>query len=155
MTKLTVSSGGSKIDNRMKKLLTIFLCVFFSYLYSQKNESDKVVSLMKLQEEAWNKGDIEGFMKYYWKSDSLKFIGRSGITYGWQKTLDNYKKSYPDKAAMGQLVFEINTKEQLSKEAIYIIGKWSLIKDKPAGGYFTLLWKKIKGEWVIVADHTS
>lgn len=136
-------------------LLILFFTFSATFSFSQSKDVKEVESLMKKQESAWNTGDIEGFMKYYWKSDSLKFIGKSGITYGWQKTLDNYKKSYPGKTAMGQLTFELNTKEQLSKTSIYIIGKWSLAKDKPAGGYFTLLWKKIKGEWVIVADHTS
>jgi ketosteroid isomerase-like protein len=124
-------------------------------IWSQPKAEDEIAGLMKKQEVAWNNGDIEGFMKYYWNSDSLKFIGSKGITYGWQKTLDNYKKGYPDKAAMGTLTFEISTKEMLSESVVFIVGKWSLAKDKPAGGYFTLLWKKIKGEWVIVVDHTS
>ena len=139
----------------MKKLIGFILFIFAgSQLIAQKNSAE-VYALMKKQELAWNAGDIEGFMKYYWKNDSLKFIGKSGITYGWQKTLDNYKKNYPDKTAMGKLTFVIKDNEQLSKSSVYIIGSWNLEKEKPAGGYFTLLWKKIKGEWVIVADHTS
>ena len=115
----------------------------------------KVLSLMKIQEAAWNNGNVTEFMTYYWKSDSLKFIGSKGITYGWQKTLNNYLKSYPTKEAMGLLKFTILEASQLSKNSIYIIGKWELSKEKPVGGHFTLLWKKIKGDWVIVADHTS
>jgi len=133
----------------------IFLFVLNLTSLSQNKASKEVTDLMKKQEIAWNAGDVEGFMKYYWKSDSLKFIGKSGITYGWQKTLDNYKKNYPDKAAMGILTFEINTKEELSKNSVFIIGKWSLKRENSVGGYFTLLWKKINGQWVIVADHTS
>jgi hypothetical protein len=110
---------------------------------------------MKTQEQSWNEGNIKAFMEYYWKNDSLKFIGSKGITYGWQKTLDNYLKSYPNKETMGILTFDIKEATQLSKRSIYIIGQWSLKKEKPAGGYFTLLWKKIEGKWVIVADHTS
>ena len=117
---------------------------------------------MMIQQKAWNTGDIKGFMAYYWKSDSLKFIGSKGITYGWQKTLDNYIKGYPDKEAMGQLTFTIIECTQLSDNSVYVIGKWELAKDasassatKPTGGHFTLLWKKIEGKWVIVADHTS
>jgi ketosteroid isomerase-like protein len=115
----------------------------------------QVRTAMAEQELSWNRGDIKGFMNYYWKSDSLKFIGSKGITYGWQKTLDNYRKGYPDKAAMGILTFEVLECTQLSPTAIYVIGKWNLKKEKPSGGHFTLLWKKIDGEWVIVADHTS
>lgn len=138
----------------MRNLILVFSLFLVGNIFSQKNAIE-VEKLMKIQEDAWNRGDIEGFMKYYWKSDSLKFIGKSGITYGWQKTLDNYKKSYPDKVTMGKLTFVIKGKEELSDKAVYIIGSWNLEREKPVGGYFTLLWKKIKGEWVIVADHTS
>ncbi|HWY10060.1 MAG TPA: nuclear transport factor 2 family protein [Bacteroidia bacterium] len=111
---------------------------------------------MKKQEVAWNKANIDGFMQYYWNSDSLRFIGKSGITYGWQKTLDNYKKNYPSPEAMGILTFENITVEQLSQTHIFVIGKWDLKrKTGDVGGHYSLLWKKIKGKWVIVADHTS
>lgn len=110
---------------------------------------------MKEQESSWNSGDIPAFMQHYWHNDSLMFIGSKSVTYGWQKTLDNYLKGYPDKAAMGTLKFTIVKSEQLSPESIYIIGKWELAREKPVGGHFTLLWKKITGKWVIVADHTS
>ncbi len=138
------------------KFFIILYFVLISAIYNAQNKSSsEIVDLMKKQELAWNAGDIDGFMKYYWKDDSLKFIGSKGITYGWQKTLDNYKKNYPNKEAMGILTFEIKTNEQLSKTSVFIIGSWNLKKEKSVGGYFTLLWKKIKGEWVIVADHTS
>ena len=110
---------------------------------------------MDIQEKAWNNFDIQGFMSYYWNNDSLKFIGSRGITYGWKNTLDNYLKGYPTQEAMGILKFTIAEATQLSKNSIYVIGKWELTKEKPVGGYFTLLWKKINGNWVIVCDHTS
>ena len=149
----------------MKKLSLIF-CLFGSLLATaQRNSNDIAIvkNNMNLQEESWNRGDIPGFMTYYWNNDSLKFIGSKGITYGWKKTLDNYIKSYPDKAAMGILKFTIIEASQLSKSNIYVIGKWELTKDtsagsvtsKSVGGYFTLLWKKINNQWVIVSDHTS
>ncbi|MCE3259095.1 MAG: L-asparaginase [Bacteroidetes bacterium] len=139
----------------MKPLLTVFLCILSLSVFPQK-EVATVRSLMNKQQDAWNQFNIEGFMAYYWKSDSLKFIGSKGLTYGWQKTLDNYKKGYPDKDAMGQLTFEINSAELLGKSAVYVIGKWNIHKkDSDVGGYFTLLWKKINNAWVIVADHTS
>ena len=138
----------------MKKpaIILLLLCCIYSKAQTDVNA---VLDTMKEQEKAWNNGDVKGFMDYYWKSDSLKFIGSKGITYGWQKTLDNYIKSYPDKKAMGILKFNILSFEQLSNTCIYIIGKWQLEKEKPVGGHFTLLWKKIDGQWVIVADHTS
>jgi hypothetical protein len=136
------------------KTLTLFFCFFFSFAYSQK-AVQRVLQNMKEQESSWNKGDIKGFMLHYWKSDSLKFIGSKGITYGWQKTLDNYLKGYPTKEAMGILKFSVVEATQLSRKSVYVIGKWELQKDKPAGGYFTLLWKKVNARWVIVSDHTS
>jgi ketosteroid isomerase-like protein len=139
------------------KLILLALVLNTGFLYSQTETTQilKVEHNMKAQELAWNKGDINGFMEYYWKSDSLKFIGSKGITYGWQKTYDNYINGYPTKEAMGILTFTIKEITQLSKTSIYVIGQWQLSKEKPSGGYFTLLWKKINGQWVIVADHTS
>lgn len=141
----------------MHKLILIALLINTSLLFSQKekNQMNEVVNNMKAQELAWNNADIADFMKHYWKSDSLKFIGSKGITYGWQKTYDNYVKGYPTKEAMGILTFTIKEITQLSKTSIYVIGQWDLKKEKPSGGYFTLLWKKINGQWVIVSDHTS
>lgn len=135
-----------------------FLFILLTDCFYGQNKADiaAVTENMKQQEAAWNKADLEGFMAYYWKNDSLKFIGSKGVTYGWQTTLDNYKKNYPNQDAMGVLTFQNNTIEQLAPDKIFVIGKWSLKrKDADVGGYYTLLWKKIKGKWVIVVDHTS
>ncbi len=143
----------------MKKyLLLLNLSLLSASFYSQtKNNLVSIIEkTMHEQELAWNKGDIDGFMATYWNSDSLKFIGKGGITFGWKNTLENYKKSYPDKAAMGELNFAIISVEQLSENMCYVIGTWNLkLKKGNTGGYYTLLWKKIKGKWVIVTDHTS
>jgi hypothetical protein len=142
------------VKNLFMKNILLILC-FITLNCNAQDEIKSVTVNMKNQEISWNNGDIPGFMKYYWNNDSLKFIGSKGITYGWQKTLDNYKKTYPDKKAMGELRFTILESTQLSKDAIFIIGKWELLKEKPAGGHFTLLWRKINGQWFIVSDHTS
>ena len=124
---------------------------------SCSNSSDKeaIMKVMYKQEADWNKGEIDAFMQGYWQSDSLMFIGKNGIKYGWKTTLDNYKKSYPDKAAMGKLEFDI-LKLEVNNGVAYMLGKWSLIResDNP-NGYFTLYWKKIDENWVITIDHTS
>jgi len=132
----------------------MFSCIY-SFAQIEKGDVKTVSNNMKAQVLAWNKADIKGFMDHYWNSDSLMFIGSKGVTYGWQKTYDNYVKNYPNKEAMGILKFTIIKTEQLSKTSVYIIGKWELEKEKPAGGHFTLLWKKINNKWVIVSDHTS
>lgn len=127
-------------------------------LLAQRNraEENAIRQVMNTQQEAWNRADIETFMEGYWKSDSMKFIGRNGITYGWQTTLDNYKKSYPTPDAMGKLTFTILSLDILSETSAFMIGRWHLKRatDEP-GGHFTLLWRKINGKWVIIADHTS
>lgn len=95
-------------------------------------------------------------MNGYWNNDSLKFIGKSGIQYGWQQTLENYKKSYPDKSTMGILKFDIVKIESLSKNSAFVIGKWALTRDKgDVSGFFTLLFRIIDGKWLIVCDHSS
>ena len=112
----------------MQKLFFIFFMVFSHLFVSGQNDGAAVRAEMQVQQTLWNKGDLRGFMEYYWKSDSLKFIGSKGITYGWQKTLDNYIKGYPDKAAMGILKFTIAECTQLSATSIYVIGRWELQK---------------------------
>ena len=143
----------------MKKLLLIFAFIYFTMNSYSQNENDVksiIAKIMTDQEAAWNKGDIDGFMLSYWNNDSLKFIGKNGITYGWQNTLYNYKKSYPDKVTMGVLDFTIISIEELSVSSCYVIGKWNLKREKgDVGGYFTLLWKLVAGKWLIVIDHTS
>ena len=136
-------------------LVALFL-LYAQNIFAQKNNDVDIQLVLHNQEKAWNDGDLEGFMKGYWKSDSLMFVGKSGITYGWQKTLDNYKKGYPDTAAMGKLHFDILDMKPVSEDNYFIIGKWHLIRSVGnIGGYFSLLFRKINGEWLIICDHTS
>jgi ketosteroid isomerase-like protein len=95
-------------------------------------------------------------MQTYWQSDSLMFIGKNGVVWGWQKTLDNYKKGYPDTAAMGKLSFDIIQVKKLSDEYHFVVGKWMLKRSiGDLSGHYTLLMRKIKVQWKIVADHSS
>ncbi|MCC6280587.1 MAG: DUF4440 domain-containing protein [Saprospiraceae bacterium] len=141
----------------MKKILLLLLFPCSLVQLSAQNAAERSIrTIMAAQELAWNRGDLEAFMDGYWVSDSLRFIGSKGLTYGWQQTLDNYKKGYPDTDAMGKLKFTILSVEQLSKRSAFVIGKWHLTrKAGDLSGHYTLLWKKIKGKWVIVADHSS
>ncbi len=137
------------------KLIIFLISIFFLFFLKKEDDCSLVRNHMNEQQTAWNNGNIEKFMGYYWNNDSLKFIGSKGLTYGWQKTLANYKKSYPNKEAMGELLFTIIEVTELSSKSIYVIGKWELKKEKPSGGHFTLLWRKINGQWLIVSDHSS
>ena len=139
-----------------KTLLSIITLLVLSQLSAQTADEKAIRQIMSDQEAAWNGGDLEAFMAAYWNTDSLKFIGSRGLTYGWQQTLDNYKKGYPNADAMGQLKFSIISVETLSRKSAFVIGKWHLArKAGDLSGHYTLLWKKMKGKWVIVADHSS
>jgi hypothetical protein len=141
----------------MKKLLLIItiLTITISCNSNNSSEKDAIMNVMNMQEQAWSDGSVDDFMKGYWQSDSLMFVGKNGIKYGWETTLDNYKKSYPDKSAMGKLEFDV-IKLEVNGTSAFMLGKWSLIRenDNP-NGYFDLYWKKINGNWVITIDHTS
>ncbi|SER75353.1 YybH family protein [Pedobacter rhizosphaerae] len=141
----------------MKRIfLVILLFTCLNGFAQSKKDKQAILDLLEQQRTDWNKGNIEAYMQGYAKTDSLLFVGKSGPTYGWQKTLDNYKRGYPDKAAMGFLTFGIKKVDFLSKETALVLGSWHLKreKDEPQG-YFTLILKKIAGEWKVVVDHSS
>jgi len=141
----------------MKKIFTLLFVVISFYANAQKvNDRQAILNLLEKQRSDWNKGDVEAFMQGYWKSDSLLFVGKSGPTYGWQKTLDNYKKGYPDKAAMGLLTFGIKKVDLLTKDTAFVLGSWNVKQEKDElKGFFTLLLRKIDGVWKVVVDHSS
>ena len=140
----------------MKKLLFAAFLLTTVIAFGQKGDEAKIREILAEQTEAWNRGDIDGFMKGYWQSDSLMFIGKNGVTRGWQQTLENYKKGYPDTAAMGKLSFDLITLKPLSPEYFFVVGKWMLKRSiGDVSGHYNLLFRKIKGKWVIIADHSS
>ena len=112
--------------------------------------------VLSTQANAWNRGSIETYMQGYWNSDSLVFVGKNGPTYGYKQTLERYKASYSDTAKMGKLHFDILQVRKLSSDYYFVLGKWALKRSVgDVAGSFTLLFRKIKGAWVIVADHSS
>ena len=115
-----------------------------------------IQAIMDQQVRCWNAGDLDCFMEGYWRSDSLMFIGKSGITYGYDSTLANYRKRYPDRATMGTLRFDVLSLEALSEDACFMVGRWSLQRSiGDVEGHFTLLFRRINGQWRIVKDHSS
>ena len=140
----------------MKKIFLILLVCCCIGVQAQKTDRAEIEKLLQIQTVAWNNGDIEGFMQTYQKSDSLMFIGKSGVTLGWGNTLDNYKKGYPDTVAMGKLAFNLIEIKPLSPQYYFVVGKWMLTRTAGnLSGHFTLLLQKIDGEWKIIADHSS
>ena len=106
--------------------------------------------------EGWNAGDLEAFMASYWKSDQLRFASGGKVSFGWQTVLDRYRKRYPDKAAMGHLVFSDLDVTLLGEEEAMVFGRWRLERaDDEPSGLFTLILRRLPEGWRIVHDHTS
>jgi ketosteroid isomerase-like protein len=147
--------------NALKSKFYLLSPIAFALILSCKstrNEAsfDDIKGAMSAQQDAWNSGDLKGFMLPYWKNDSLVFIGKSGLTYGWNQTLSNYQKSYPNREAMGRLKFTNIKIQALSEDAYWAVGQWQLFrKTDTLQGHYTLVWKFIEGEWRIVSDHSS
>ncbi|CAM1363808.1 conserved protein of unknown function [Tenacibaculum soleae] len=145
MKKLLISS--------ILLLLIIISCKKEVVKVSEETEKQEILAIMKTQEKAWSNHDLEGFMQGYWKSDSLKFYGSNGITFGWNKTLANYKKGYPTKEHSGELKFKINDISKITEGAYSVMGEYHLTrKVGNANGVFMIIFKKIKGKWKIIAD---
>ena len=116
-----------------------------------------IVQVLTIQTAAWNRGDIPGLMQGYWQSDSLVFVGRKGPTYGWNATLANYQKNYPNAAAMGQLDFSGLRVSLLGPGVAQVVGHWHLARPTAGDvqGYFLLVLRQIDDKWLVVADHTN
>ena len=143
----------------MKRLYGLLLFLLSIPIAQAQTAADRktILGILDRQITDWNSGNTEAFMNGYWKSDSLTFVGKVGVTYGYDATLNNYKRRYPDRASMGTLKFTIIKLEFPARDVAYVIGKFHLTRPKigDAEGHFTLLWRKIKGQWVIVSDHSS
>ncbi len=142
----------------MRALLFILLLTSCSTATTSNTKvgKEEILTIMDQQVESWNQGDLEGFMQPYQQDDSLTFIGSRGRNFGWQTTLDNYKKSYPNKEAMGQLSFSDQMFHHITDSTCFLSGQWKLErKVDTLSGYYTLFWKKTNGQWVITTDHSS
>jgi len=141
-------------------LLFVFLLSLNGYAQEEKSNyetSKKEITDMMLQQATdWSNGDIEAFMEGYIKSDSLKFVGSKGLTYGWKNTLENYKKGYPTKDHTGTLTFKLLEFDQLTDAVFLVIGEFHLKRTVgDASGMFSIILKRIDGKWKIIADHSS
>lgn len=138
--------------------LIFFLVINISHSQSilPELEKNKIISVLKEQEKSWNKGNIESFMQGYIKSDFLVFNGSKGPFYGWDSVKDRYLKTYPSKDKMGKLNFKIQNISLISSNVAQLLGQFFLnYPNKQVSGYFTLVFIKTKGKWLILSDHTS
>ena len=116
----------------------------------------KIEGVLREQQTAWNRGDVEAFLQGYWRSPDLTFSGSAGITRGWDGVRERYKKRYADRAAMGQLEFSGLEFRFLGPDAALVLGQWHLKRETgDIGGVFSLVWQRFPDGWKIVHDHTS
>lgn len=125
-----------------------------------KKRSDRIIAAVRAvldaQVDAWNRGDIEGYMAGYWRSEETVFVSGDSLTRGWQTVLARYKKNYDSREKMGTLTFSDLEITPIGTDAAIAIGRWHLqrAKDEPQGR-FTLIFRKTRQGWRIVHDHTS
>lgn len=147
-----------------RSLLVFFLAMLLSEiavsaLPPQKQDARTeaaIRAVLDAQRDAWNRGDLEGYMDGYDRSPQTEFVGGDEITRGWQTVLDRYKKKYDSREKMGVLTFSDLEITILSKDAALVLGRWRLKRanDEPHGT-FSLVFRKTKAGWRIVHDHTS
>ncbi|WP_298635299.1 DUF4440 domain-containing protein [uncultured Umboniibacter sp.] len=150
---------------RSRLLLTVRTLIFGAIIIvfnSAAEESSSVldehpsITVLKSQQEAWNRGDLNGFMNGYWQSDELSLVGPEIITRGWNEALARYEIRYPNVEIMGTLRFDVIDIQPLQTDYLWMIGRWQLNRaNERSSGHFTLLWQLIDGEWLIVSDHSS
>ncbi len=143
----------------MKKVVLLISVIVFigcNCKIDTVKDVEEIKAVLHKSAEDWSNGNIEAFMDAYWKSEELQFIGKNGITYGWQQTLDNYLKGYPTKEHTGKLTFKILSVDFLARDLYSLTGEYHL--DRTIGnadGIYTLIFKKIDKKWVIISDHSE
>jgi uncharacterized protein (TIGR02246 family) len=119
-------------------------------------DREAIDAVLRAQQSAWNRADVDAFLDGYWHSPELTFSGSGGVARGWDRVLARYKKNYPDRAAMGQLTFSDLEFQFLGPDAALVLGKWHLQREKDElSGVFTLVWQRFPEGWKIIHDHTS
>lgn len=115
-----------------------------------------VRAVLDAQRDAWNRGDVAGFMDGYARTADITFISGDSLTRGWQTVHDRYQKNYDSREKMGTLTFSDLETTILSQDAVMVLGRWHLQRanDQPHGR-FTLIFRRMKQGWRIVHDHTS
>lgn len=144
----------------MKKYLLIICTLILSQTgftqTTEQEDKEAIQAVLKAQRLAWSDNNIEAFMEGYWKSDSLKFYGSNGVTYGWENTLERYNQAYPTPDHTGILSFKINAISKITDDAYYVMGEYHLKRTVGnATGIFMIIFKRIDGEWKIIADTSS
>jgi ketosteroid isomerase-like protein len=137
--------------------LTLLPCLTLEEAASNPAEKE-IAATLNAQVEAWNRGDLEGFMQGYWNSPELTFSSGGGVTKGWQPTLERYRRRYQSAGSeMGKLSSDDLQIAVLDSASAFVRGRWRLTMSdgKKPGGLFTLIVRRKPEGWRIVHDHTS
>lgn len=139
----------------MKYLILLF-CLFSIELTAQNKAEAGIMANFNEQEHCWNAHDLDCYVKAYYDGPETKTIGRSGVTYGVENILANYKKYYNDDN-MGHLFFDEITMDKITSKAYYVTGRFNLEYEgkETRRGYFSVIIKKFGNQWLIVSDHSS
>lgn len=121
------------------------------------NAAQEVKQALERQVSAWNKGNLETAMAFYWNSPEMLWISKSGIEKGYQEVLDMFLRDFTDRSKMGVYSYEPLHIEQVSPEAVYFVFCWKIELEgkRLMGGVSSQLWKKLDGRWVVTAEHAS
>lgn len=137
--------------------MLLWCCLTAGILHAASAEME-VKAVLARQQEAWNRGDLQAFMREYLNSPGLTFVGKS-VTRGWQATLERYQKAYPTRDAMGQLTFSEVEVHPLGQDHAWVLGRFHLERNAAgggnAGGRYTLIFARTKQGWKMLLDHTS
>jgi len=141
---------------RRISLLILAATVFGASAAAAADPTAEIRKILHAQQQAWNRGDIDGFMNGYARSKSITFVSEDTVKRGWQTVRDRYKKKYSDCDKMGTLIFSDLEITPLGSSAAIVVGRWQLKRksDKPHGR-FTLVFRHLTEGWRIVHDHTS
>ena len=144
-----------------RRAVPIIFCILMAATASAaptqtQNATAQIRAVLRAQQEAWNRGDIDRFMNGYARSGSTLFVSEDTVRHGWETVRERYRKKYSDRAKMGTLTFSDLEISLLSPDAAVALGRWSLKRanDQPHGR-FTLIFKRLPEGWRIVYDHTS
>ncbi|WP_299825150.1 nuclear transport factor 2 family protein [uncultured Pontibacter sp.] len=128
-----------------------------SFTMPKGDAVQEVKQALEGQIEAWNKGDLEKAMTFYWNSPEMLWISKSGTEKGYQEVYDMFLQDFTDRSKMGVYTYEPLHIEQVSKEAVYFVFRWKIELDgkRLMGGVSSQVWKKVNGRWVVTSEHAS
>ena len=140
-------------------MLAVFCLAAFAFCSAGPTRADgdgAIRAVLTAQQAAWNEGKVDVFLDGYWQSAELTFSGSNGVARGFDAVRERYKKSYPDRQAMGKLDFSELEIRMLGSDAALVLGHWHLTREKgDVGGVFSLVFERFPNGWRIIHDHTS